>query len=80
MRKLILFFTLISFIGCTERDIKNVNLKYKLGDEVFIKPDSTVAYISDTSRYNLFYRVGYIDKDGEMNYMNIDEFAIYGKK
>ena len=80
MKNLILLFILIILIGCDERDINKSNLKYKIGDEIYIKPDSTIAYISDTSRYNLVYRIGYIDKNGIINFETIDEFAIYGKK
>lgn len=80
MKLVLTLLTCIILTGCFEHEANRPNLKYKLGDEIYLKPDSTIAYISDTSIYNLFYRVGYINKDGDINYTNIDEFAIYGKK
>ena len=79
MKLILTIITCIILTGCFEES-KKQNLKYKLGDEVYLKPDSTIAYISDTSKYNLFYRVGYVNKQGNINYTNVDEFVIYGKK
>lgn len=82
MKQVILFFSLFLLIGCFDvvDDTRKFNLKYKIGDIVYLKPDSTQAFVSDTSKYYNFYRIGYIDKLGKIEYTNIDEFNIYGKK
>lgn len=88
---LCIFGTLIlGGIGCTQWDKEEKQnkerydalFKYKEGDDVYIKPDSTLATITDKYHYSSgdTYYIVYKTKNGDLKEMSIKEYQIYGKK
>ena len=57
--------------------------KYKEGDIVYLKPDSTIGVITDRTYWNvdqLEYRVRYSTKVGKLEYLDTYEPNIFGLK
>lgn len=73
--------------GCDHKKSKRKyvedNYNYRKGDVVYLKPDSTIASISDT-RLILEdvgrYEANYKDNSGTLKMIVVDETQIYGKK
>lgn len=57
--------------------------KYEEGDIIYLKPDSTIGVITDRTLWNenkKEYRVRYSTKVGKIEYLDILEPSIFGKK
>lgn len=89
---LCMFGTLIlAGLGCTQWDKeekeyarqRDAMFKYKEGDIVYLKPDSTIGVITDRTLWSedrLEYRVRYSTKTGKIEYLDILEPSIFSKK
>ena len=57
--------------------------KYKEGDVVYLKPDSTIGVITDRTMWSedrLEYRIRYSTKVGKLEYIDTNEADIFDKK
>lgn len=57
--------------------------KYKVGDIVYLKPDSTIGVITDRTLWSedkLEYRIRYSTKVGKLEYIDIYEPGIFSKQ
>jgi len=52
--------------------------KYKQGDVVWLKPDSTRAVVGDAMSSD-YYNVHYYDSEHEAQSINVPEYGIYSK-
>lgn len=88
---LCILFALIAagLVSCCETNTKGkkhntkTNYNYSKGDVVYLKPDSTIASISDTRIIidNIGrYEANYKDNSGNLQTIVVDETQIYGKK
>lgn len=91
---LILFiFLSIVMVGvsCTQWDKEDkdyakrydAQFKYKLGDVVYLKPDSTIGVITDRTAWTenrIEYRIRYSTKVGKLEYVDVLEPIIFSKK
>ena len=90
---LCILFALIAagLISCTQWDKEekdytrkyDAQFKYKVGDIVYLKPDSTVGVITDKilwSEDKIVYTVRYSTKLGKLEYLDSYEQNIFGKK
>lgn len=70
MKKLLLLVLLSSLLfGCGERTKSQLpKFKYKVGDVVYLKPDSTKAVIDDINPNSGSYSLYYFDKLGQQHY------------
>jgi hypothetical protein len=66
MKTKLLFVSMILF-GCVEQ--KSNALKYKEGDVVYLKPDSTKAVV--TFAHGEMYSLSYKTEFGEMKYLRL---------
>jgi len=73
--KKILFISIIIFILTSCKDQTD---KYKVGDIVYLKPDSTVAVINTRANWNNYYFV-LVPKSNQPVF-GVAETSIYGKK
>ena len=90
---LLFIFLSVALVGvsCTQWDKEEkdyakryeAQFKYKLGDVVYLKPDSTIGVITDRTLWTenrLEYRVRYSTKVGKLEHIDTYEQNIYGKK
>ena len=90
---LCILFALIAagLISCTQWDKEekdyarkyDAQFKYKVGDIVYLKPDSIVGVVSDRTAWaedRLEYRIRYSTKVGKLEYIDILEPSIFDKK
>ena len=82
----------ITNIGCGEQWEKEEKeyakkrdaiFKYKEGDVVYLKPDSTIGVITDRTLWSpdrLEYRIRYSTKVGKLEYIDTYEADIFDKK
>jgi hypothetical protein len=83
MEKLLITVALlVAACSCAEREDSSHPFKYKVGDVIYIKPDSTTAVV--VSRDNFSdgdrYEVKFYDVESESSTEYIKEFEIYGIK
>jgi transcription initiation factor IIE alpha subunit len=89
---LCILFALIAagLVSCTQWDTEekqnreryNALFKYQEGDVVYIKPDSSLATITNKYHYSSgdTYYIVYKTKNGELKETGINEYQIYSKK
>lgn len=89
---LCILFALIAagLVSCTQWDKEEkrnkeryeASFKYQSGDDVYIKPDSTLGTITDKYHYGSgdTYYIVYKTKNGELKEVGINEYQIYSKK
>lgn len=75
----IVFISVITMAlyGCDCKQSKPKPPKYKQGDVVWLKPDSTRAVISHVWASDLQYKVDYYDNQHKPQDMIVPEFGIY---
>ena len=79
MRKLLVVLVAVLLYSCGEVNRKQTPPKYKQGDVVYLKPDSTKAVISYVWVDNNSYSVDYYDAEHEPQSMHVPEYGVYGK-
>lgn len=84
---LCIFGTLImgGIVGCFEDNSKRIphTAKYKEGEIVYLKPDSTIGVIGEVNVYlssGVEYRIGYKNNQGVIEYHYFTETQIYSLK
>lgn len=88
-----ILFALIAagLISCTQWDKEekdyakkyDAQFKYKMGDIVYLKPDSIVGVVTDRTAWTgdrLEYRIRYSTKAGKIEYLDVLEPSIFSKK
>jgi len=68
----------LALYGCDCKQSKQKPPKYKQGDVVWLKPDSTRAVVSETMSSD-YYNVHYYDNKHEAQSINVPEYGIYSK-
>ncbi len=69
----------LALYGCEcENNKPKVVPKYKQGDVVWLKPDSTRAVVSEAMSSD-YYNVHYYDNKHEAQSINVPEYGIYSK-
>ncbi len=63
--------------ACDMKEPKRTPPKYKQGDVVWLKPDSTRAVVVQWLNSNEHYEVHYYDKEHKAQSMNVEQFGIY---
>lgn len=92
---LLILFTFLSMVmvgvSCTQWEKEDKEyakkrdsyFKYKVGDIVYLKPDSTIGVITDRTLWSedkLEYRIRYSTKVGKLEYIDIYEPGIFSKQ
>lgn len=83
MEKLVILAAVfLTACSCVDND-KSHQYKYKIGDVVYIKPDSSVAVITYRGQYDAktdYYHIKFYDEENESNEDSIKDYEIYGIK
>ena len=92
---LLILFTFLSMVmvgvSCTQWEKEDreyakkydAQFKYKLGDVVYLKPDSTIGVITDRTLWTenrIEYRIRYSTNVGKLEYVDVLEPIIFSKK
>ncbi len=77
MFSICVILVLTTFLFACEDNRKPIQPKYKQGDVVWLKPDSTRAVVVQWYSGNEQYEVHYYDKQHEAQSMNVEQFGIY---
>lgn len=76
MKKLLLI-ALVLLASCSEPKQQLPPPKYKLGDIVYTKPDSTKSVVTFIYSEYPWYIVDYTNKQGKREHATVEEFEIY---
>lgn len=82
MEKLLVVAVLLTACSCADSSDKSHQYKYKVGDVVYIKPDSSTAVIVDRATVSGEdrYEIKFYDVENESSTEYLHEYEIYGLK